>query len=438
MCFNVNNPLPTGCWVLRRDLPKLWVFFRYEKLQDLCYNCGILGHGQKDCRGEKMMSVLNSEEPRYGPRLAVQPAKSLEEIVAERRKWILVGEKLEVKNTELTGESSRSERSGPARGLGEERESEIGRKREKETGKGRRKEGKQEKTSDSEEDTVSRNYLTKQEIYSELGGSKKSINLETREMEVASDSKREVQDGKGFEEQNNNDEELQQKIMGGKRNETEIISQIRKENELSERGPSDPTVVDLKQNRPRPGLGPRRIEDLDLIKEDIGLKADVISMDYLSPQASPIRYHNLELTQEEVDKCKKVIEAQSFERGQNITGGQRNYKETAKEKEEELGYYVVFPEDEEGKKDKMEKVLPKEEEMALVTVVNKSLSLKRVRERNQEQGLEERLKEDCREMKKAKQSLDWVSGNTLNDQETQHSYDMMAEEAGLIMPHLAP
>lgn len=30
VCLNVNNPLPTGCWIPRKDLPKLWVFFRYE------------------------------------------------------------------------------------------------------------------------------------------------------------------------------------------------------------------------------------------------------------------------------------------------------------------------------------------------------------------------------------------------------------------------
>lgn len=30
VCLNVNNPLPTGCWIPRKDMPKLWVFFRYE------------------------------------------------------------------------------------------------------------------------------------------------------------------------------------------------------------------------------------------------------------------------------------------------------------------------------------------------------------------------------------------------------------------------
>lgn len=105
--FNVNNPLPTGCWIRRKDLPKLWVFLRYEKLQDLCFNCGILGHEQKDCKREKMMVVLDKESPRYGPRLGVPPAKPLAEIAMEKRRWFYVGQKMEGSKTHVfPGESS--------------------------------------------------------------------------------------------------------------------------------------------------------------------------------------------------------------------------------------------------------------------------------------------------------------------------------------------
>lgn len=75
-------------------MPKLWVFLRYEKLQNICFNYRILGHEQKDCQREKKMVVLDNESPRYGPRLGVSPAKSLAEIVAEKGCWFFVGQKM--------------------------------------------------------------------------------------------------------------------------------------------------------------------------------------------------------------------------------------------------------------------------------------------------------------------------------------------------------
>lgn len=81
ICINIQHPLSTGCWVPRNNLPKVWISFKYEKLQDLCFNCGVIGHEQRFCKEDK-------ETPsRYGQRLSVPPAKEWSLILEERKKW---------------------------------------------------------------------------------------------------------------------------------------------------------------------------------------------------------------------------------------------------------------------------------------------------------------------------------------------------------------
>lgn len=47
--IDILKPLSTGCWVPRRNLPKVWVFIKYERLQDLCYKFSTLGHDLRGC-----------------------------------------------------------------------------------------------------------------------------------------------------------------------------------------------------------------------------------------------------------------------------------------------------------------------------------------------------------------------------------------------------
>lgn len=85
---DVTKPLPIGCWIPRVNLPRLWVFYRYERLLDLCFNCGILGHEQKGCEKPRVMTSFNPYLPKYTHRLSVQASKSVDAIVRgfERKK----------------------------------------------------------------------------------------------------------------------------------------------------------------------------------------------------------------------------------------------------------------------------------------------------------------------------------------------------------------
>lgn len=55
---NLGKPLPTGCWVPRSNLPNLWVRYIYERIQSMCYKCGVLGHDQSYCSKPITMSPL--------------------------------------------------------------------------------------------------------------------------------------------------------------------------------------------------------------------------------------------------------------------------------------------------------------------------------------------------------------------------------------------
>lgn len=85
---NIKNPLSTGCWIPRKNMSKIWMQIKYEKLQDMCFNCGIIGHEQRNCNVDKEMIWLNGKEiPRYGQKLSVPPAKELRVIIEERERW---------------------------------------------------------------------------------------------------------------------------------------------------------------------------------------------------------------------------------------------------------------------------------------------------------------------------------------------------------------
>ncbi|KAI8009382.1 hypothetical protein LOK49_LG06G02911 [Camellia lanceoleosa] len=78
LCFrvaiNLQEPLPKGVWLKRpQDSSAIWVFFKYERFSDFCYDCGRIGHDNKSC---KFVSKEQGLASSYGPELRTGAVKS--------------------------------------------------------------------------------------------------------------------------------------------------------------------------------------------------------------------------------------------------------------------------------------------------------------------------------------------------------------------------
>ncbi|KAF7128180.1 hypothetical protein RHSIM_Rhsim11G0009900 [Rhododendron simsii] len=47
--IDITKPLKKGFFLKRREKDDLWIRFKYERLSDFCYVCGLIGHGLNDC-----------------------------------------------------------------------------------------------------------------------------------------------------------------------------------------------------------------------------------------------------------------------------------------------------------------------------------------------------------------------------------------------------
>ena len=61
---DVQQPLLRGTLVKLEGV-NTWVEFKYERCPDFCYNCGIVGHGDKSCTGE-WKEGQSDREGQYG------------------------------------------------------------------------------------------------------------------------------------------------------------------------------------------------------------------------------------------------------------------------------------------------------------------------------------------------------------------------------------
>ncbi|KAI9084512.1 hypothetical protein K1719_033500 [Acacia pycnantha] len=86
--LNLKKPIACGFWMPRPDGKEVWISIQYEKLQCFCYNCGRIGHDNRSCQSEKMMSIVNPEKPRFGAWLTTNACRCWDEVmVVVRSDW---------------------------------------------------------------------------------------------------------------------------------------------------------------------------------------------------------------------------------------------------------------------------------------------------------------------------------------------------------------
>ena len=71
-----------GMFLPRLGLPDLWIGLKYEKLSELCYKCGTLGHAEKECFLCK--ALLSNQHgirfPAFGEWLRIENDRALPDI----------------------------------------------------------------------------------------------------------------------------------------------------------------------------------------------------------------------------------------------------------------------------------------------------------------------------------------------------------------------
>lgn len=367
---NITKPLVTGFWIPRKDMPKTWVWIHYEKLQDYCYNCGRLGHGKKDCKIDMKMALWNPKRPRYGPGLGVPPLKPVSEIIAGMSMQKEDGGAWHALPRESSKEASTVWKVGDRYKLG--------------------KEGKQ---SDEGEAPG-----TAMEMAAKISG-KDCATFDPSQIE------------KGLEERGGTVSHVEVGMMeSGMEVETDSRAKGIMSSGLAV-GPSEAvTRIDLKERMIRPGLGPGKLQDLDLEKEDIGLANPVIILDVLSPPM-PCKVGSgpdgpcsldMEMGPEKIAKCREAIKRgrdkhvtyDGLDQGNHPTNLEMViWKPREKFKKKSQAQYIVEFPDEKEEGNSLENATGAggsgmlrmgTEERELLKIFKESLLIKRQREENED------------------------------------------------------
>ncbi|KAF7806998.1 putative N-acetyltransferase [Senna tora] len=398
--INIKEPLITSFWVPRGNLPKTWVALYYEKLQDYCYNCGRIGHEQKDCKEEKAMAHWDPSVPRYGPGLGVPPAKTLASVIAEMKQV-------------QKGESSREKEKGEHVAM------------EKDKSRVSQKIGVSEYWKVKEKDMEMIEKLQWKVRRGEM--------TEQMELEQAAEIRHQNDIGKDIQ----SEKAAEEKLSGFRGDKARIkIAEAHFDTKAQIL-----TRIDLREERIRAGLGPKHLDQLDLEPKHIGLKIPMIITESMSPTCAasseqrtnegPIKL-DYPLSQEEIRRCREVPTKENTTGRRNEMFEEENGRNLAlcvwepreKPKNDEGEYYTVElpPEDDnEGEEERKEEKKENDMEAIVITEITNRLSLKRPRkeEKNEDDGVE--VNEDSLEMED-----DECRITTIKRQK--------AEEAGLIMP----
>lgn len=186
----------------------------------------------------------------------------------------------------------------------------------------------------------------------------------------------------------------------------------------------EPTLVDLAQGIPRPGLGSSNMDLLGLHKEDIGLKNPTVLLDIPSPTYGGTKFFGANLSEAEIEKCRRAIQVTTS----------RSTKGGASQE-----YFVEFPPEEQQGPNVLNQSLLYGLEESLASGLMDNLNLKRP---NCEGGPlttkklqlmpRKRLREHEGERGPTLPQHQQLSTNILATQ------DFMVEEAGLNFPPLEP
>ncbi|KAJ1419966.1 Zinc finger, CCHC-type [Sesbania bispinosa] len=302
-----DKPLNRGAvrrvWVPKIDLPRIWIIFRYEKLQNLCFNCGIIGHEQKSCSKQKVMSPLNPNLPRFSAKLSVPPAKSILSIAHDQRFWKHKG----------PGSSPPVPRnSSSSQGGNADMDTNLG--------------------PDDHSHNKGVQRMTSHPGTRVLGEVASGSLLQKEKEKAAKDNVPPLGRDKARQRRNSSTHYQQNQSTSAKvisdfvlpgphaptplpptQSATEQVSfaNYKTLNLLSNPpgiGPQGPslTKIDLHQLKIRPGLGPEHLEDLGIDVEFIGLSKDTIIIDYPSPNSD--KYQGANLSASEIKKCRHFIE----------------------------------------------------------------------------------------------------------------------------------
>lgn len=434
--INVFKPLSTGCWVPRRNLPKVWVFIKYERLQDFCYKCGVMGHDQRKCQKERAMSALHKEIPRYGPSLGVPPARSFTALVAKRgrrRTRYDEGPSME----ETSQNFAAREEDDPGIHATDRREK-GGADTEGGTSQTCRKQGAV--VGGSVEERREEIRLIRQTVQKNMGKNilgcpaapgEQSVDPQLGQRQTGP-SGNTIQQIPGFTCKGKQVEEISSQAAGAEEGKKGC------QEDRKGKAPCEWVTVNCGPARVpilwEDGLAKLGVVDLGLFPMgpmEKELEHDICMKEILSTGTDPKEYEGVSLTTVEIEKCKKACEKSTKQHGGKSLAQQNDH-----EVEEEITEYMVeFPPDEEDEQEIAIRI-PRVVEGALSRNLERALSLKRTRAgeegHGELEGVLEVYKKRRGEQRHGRAETDF-SANFLNT-----PLLLKAKEAGQAMPPTPP